>query len=83
MRILYSISSPKRGNDKTARFFPHLPRNAHVKAARVKLTDSLFITPDTTGGKWRCHGVADGFLNRRKGGMGCIRTTVRIQPGNM
>ena len=30
------------GNNKAACLFPHLPRYAHIKTARMKLPDGLF-----------------------------------------
>ncbi len=57
----------KARDDKSSRFFPNLPRNAHVKAARVKLPYSFFHAPYAPCSKRRCHGVADGFLDWGKG----------------
>src|SRR4051812_20949847 len=71
---------PRAGDDKAAHRLPHLARYTHVKTARVKLADTFFITPDTTGGERGGHAVADGLLYRRERRVGIIRTAVSVQP---
>src|SRR5260221_10849513 len=69
----------KTGNYKAACFFPNLTGYAHIKAARMKLPYSFFITPYAASSKWRGHRVTDSFLNRGEGCVCSIRSTTSIK----
>ena len=62
-------------------FLPHLPRQAHVEAARMVGSAEVFLTsPDAARRENRRHGIADGLLNGREVGMSRVGTAVRIEP---
>src|SRR5690606_445626 len=66
------------GKDESSNFFVNFSGNTHVKATWMELSDMLFIAPNAACCKWRCHGVADGFLHRRKTFVCCIWTSKSI-----